>query len=178
MTELVTLARPYAAAVFKRSKETNTTQEWAKSLSFMSTVLENQKILTVVSSPKYSKERLYGLMFDICQEQLVGRDGENFLKLLIQNGRLILIKTIAMLFDTLRAEQEGFVNAKVTSAYELTVEEQQSIGAMLERKLGKKAYIDIDVDKSLIGGVFIRTGDKVIDGSVKGQLLQLAKQLY
>jgi len=85
MSELATLARPYAAAVFKRSKETGTTEQWSKSLAFMSTVLKDKEISVVVDNPKVSKERLSALMLDICQGQ-VDEEGANFLKLLVQQS--------------------------------------------------------------------------------------------
>jgi len=90
MSELATLARPYAAAVFKRAKETDATAKWSQSLAFMSAVLTNENISVVVDNPKVSKERLSALMLDICQEH-VNAENENFLKLLVHNNRLGLL---------------------------------------------------------------------------------------
>ncbi len=176
MSELATLARPYAAAVFKRSKETGTTEQWSKSLAFMSTVLKDKEISVVVDNPKVSKERLSALMLDICQGQ-VDEEGANFLKLLVQNNRLTLAPTISELFEAYKAESEGYVDVEVATAYAFTKEEKQRFTSTLEKTLSKKVHMNVTVDKSLIGGVLVRAGDRVIDGSIKGQLQQLAKRL-
>ena len=174
MSELATLARPYAAAAFKRSKETGTTENWSKSLSFISTILNNKEISVVVDNPKLGKERLSALMLDICQGQ-VDEEGANFLKLLVQNKRLTLVPTIAQLFEAYKAESEGYVDVEVSTAYAFSKEERQRFTVALEKKLCKKANIKVTVDKSLIGGVLVRAGDRVIDGSIRGRLQQLAK---
>jgi len=176
MSELATLARPYAAAVFKRSKETGATEQWSKSLAFMSAVLKDKEISVVVDNPKVSKERLSALMLDICQGQ-VEAEGANFLKLLVQNNRLTLVPTISELFEIYKAESEGYVDVEVATAYAFSKEEKQRFTSTLEKTLSKKVHMNVTVDKSLIGGVIVRAGDKVIDGSIKGQLQQLAKRL-
>jgi F-type H+-transporting ATPase subunit delta len=176
MSELATLARPYAAAVFKRSTETGTTEKWSKSLAFISAVLNDNEISVLINNPKVSKERLSELMLDICQEQ-VNEEISNFLKLLVQNNRLTLAPTISELFEAYKAESEGYVDVEVATAYAFSKEEKQSFASALEKTLSKKVRMNVTVDKSLIGGVMVRAGDRVIDGSIKGQLQQLAKRL-
>jgi F-type H+-transporting ATPase subunit delta len=176
MSELATLARPYAAAVFKRSTETGTTEKWSKSLAFISAVLNDNEISVLINNPKVSKERLSELMLDICQEQ-VNEEISNFLKLLVQNNRLTLAPTISKLFEAYKAESEGYVDVEVATAYAFSKEEKQSFASALEKTLSKKVRMNVTVDKSLIGGVMVRAGDRVIDGSIKGQLQQLAKRL-
>ena len=96
MSELATLARPYAAAVFKRAKETHATSKWSQSLAFMSAVLENEDISVVVDNPKVNKQRLSALMLDICQGH-VNEENENFLKLDATNSLTLL--TYLKFFD-------------------------------------------------------------------------------
>ncbi len=176
MSELATLARPYASAVFKRAKETDSTEKWSKSLAFMSAVLSDEEISVLVDNPKVSNERLSALMLDICQGQ-VDEEGANFLKLLVQNNRLALAPAIAKIFEEYKAESEGYVDVEVTTAYAFSKEEKQSFTSALEKTLSKKVHMNVTVDKSLIGGVLVRAGDRVIDGSIRGQLQQLAKRL-
>lgn len=176
MSELVTLARPYAAAVFKRAKETQSTATWSKNLAFMSAVLKNEDISVVVDNPKVNKERLSALMLDICQGH-VNDENENFLKLLVHNNRLSLVPSIARLFEAYKAEDEGYVEVEVLTAYALSKDAKQTLAATLEKNLGKKIHMNVTVDKSLIGGVLVRAGDRVIDGSIRGRLQQLAKRL-
>ena len=176
MSELATLARPYAAAVFKRAKETHAAAKWSQSLAFMAAVLKNEEISVVVDNPKVNKQRLSALMLDICQGH-VNEENENFLKLLVHNNRLSLLPYIAMLFEAYKAEDEGYTEVEVISAYSLSKEAKHDLTTTLEKTLGKKIHINVTVDKSLIGGVLVRAGDKVFDGSIKGRLQQLAKRL-
>ncbi|MDD1627976.1 MAG: F0F1 ATP synthase subunit delta, partial [Methylococcaceae bacterium] len=138
--------------------------------------LSDEEISVLVDNPKVSNERLSALMLDICQGQ-VDEEGANFLKLLVQNNRLTLASAISKIFEEYKAESEGYVDVEVTTAYAFSKEEKQSFTSALEKKLSKKVHMNVTVDKSLIGGVLVRAGDRVIDGSIRGQLQQLAKRL-
>jgi len=176
MSELATLARPYAVAVFKRAKETDSAKTWSKNLAFLAAVLTDKSISGVIDDPKIGKSKLSTLLLDICEGQL-DQEGSNFLKLLIENNRLSLIAAIADIFETYKAEDEGSIDIDVTTAFAFTKESKQSFNATLEKVFGKKINMKIAVDSSLIGGVLVRAGDQVIDGSVRGQLQQLAQRL-
>ena len=176
MSELSTLARPYAEAVFKRALETKAVSEWSDMLSFLGLVMQDDELATVISNPKVTQEQLTQLLLDICQDQLQ-KEGVNFLKLLIQNDRLLLAPQISELYESYKAEHEGYVDVEVISAYALSKEEQNKFATTLKKQLGKTVHITTSIDKNLIGGFIAKAGDKVIDGSIKGQLQQLAKKL-
>ena len=176
MSELATLARPYAAAVFKRAKETGTAKKWSESLAFLAAVLKNKDLSAIVDNPKISNERKSALMLDICSEH-VDQEGANFLKLLVQNKRLDLMPYITELYEAYKARDEGYIEVEVFSAYSLTKEAKDHLASSLEKSLNKKVHMNVTVDKSLIGGVLVRAGDKVIDGSIRGQLKQMQKAL-
>lgn len=176
MSELATLARPYAVAAFKRAQETGEMFQWSESLAFLSMVISAKEIVAIVSNPKVTKGRLSALLLDIGQGKM-GVEGENFLKLLVQNGRLDLLPQIAVQFEQHKADHEGYVDAEVTSAFAMSNEEQKKLAVNLEKTLNKKVRINITVDQSLIGGILVRAGDSVIDGSVRGQLQHMQKSL-
>ncbi|MEQ1637630.1 MAG: F0F1 ATP synthase subunit delta [Methylococcales bacterium] len=176
MSELATLARPYATAVFKRAKETDTIAKWSGSLAFLSAVIGDKAISVVIDNPKIASDRLSALLLDICQGQLEAEAG-NFLKLLVQNGRLSLMPHIAAQFEHYKADHEGYVDVEVLTAFAFTQEEQKKFASTLEKTLHKKVHINVTIDKSLIGGVLVRAGDTVIDGSIKGQLQYMQKAL-
>jgi F-type H+-transporting ATPase subunit delta len=176
MSELATLARPYASAVFKRAKETASAAKWSENLAFMSAIMANKEMLGLVKNPKVKKDRLTELVLVISKGH-VDNDGVNFLKLLLQNNRLELLPDIAKQFEEFKAEAEGYVDVDVLTAFAFTKEEQQKFATTLEKTLSKKVHMNVAVDKSLIGGVLVRAGDRVIDGSVKGQLQNLRKAL-
>lgn len=176
MSELATLARPYAEAVFKRAKETGNSQEWSEALAFLSVAMQDENLAEIVNNPKVSEDKLVELMIGICQDQVKG-EGINFLKLLIENSRLNLAPQIAEQFESYKAEDEGYVDVDVITAYALTKAEEQSFASSLKKKLNKTVNIRASVDNSLIGGFLVRAGDSVIDGSISGQLQQLAKRI-
>lgn len=176
MSELATLARPYATAAFKRAKESDALTNWSESLSFLSSVISAKEMADVVNNPKVGKDRLAALLLDIGQGQLA-LEAQNFLKLLVQNSRLDLLPQIAVQFEQFKADHEGYVDTEVASAFAMSQEEQKKLAATLEKMLDKKVRIHVTVDQSLIGGILVRAGDRVIDGSIKGQLQHLQKSL-
>ena len=176
MSELSTLARPYAEAVFKTAIENKSVTKWSDMLEFLSVVMQDKEMTAVVINPKVNHEQLTQLLLDICQDQL-SKEGVNFLKLLVQNDRLIFAPQISELYESFKAEYEGYVDVEVISAYALSKDEQKKFATMLEKKLDKKVHITSSIDKTLIGGFLAKAGDKVIDGSIRGQLQQLAKKL-
>ncbi len=176
MSELATLARPYAEAVFKRAKELGNSQEWSDTLAFLSAIMQDESLAAIVNNPRVGEDKLTALLLDICQDQITG-EANNFLKLLIENGRLKLLPQIAELFENYKADDEGYVDVDVITAYALTKAEEQSFATSLKKKLNKEINIHASVDKALIGGFLVKAGDSVIDGSISGQLQQLAKRI-
>ncbi len=176
MSELSTLARPYAEAAFKRAKEVDAAKTWSDSLVFLTHVIEDPDLIAVINNPRFSQQQLTQLMVDICQDY-ISDEAVNFLKVLIENNRLKLMPQIAELFEQYKAEDEGYVNVELYSAYALTKQEQKQYVALLEKKLNRKVNSTVSIDKSLIGGILAKAGDKVIDGSISGRLHQLAKGL-
>lgn len=176
MSELSTLARPYAEAVFKRALETDSSEKWSNTLAFVAAVVNDTEFSAIIDNPKVSNERLLDLLFDICQGQL-DSEGENFLKLLVQNDRLILAGQIHLLYEAKRAEAEGYVDVDVITAYAFTKEDEKKFTASLEQSLKKTVRLSVSIDKSLIGGFIAKAGDRVIDGSIKGQLQTMQKTL-
>ncbi len=177
MSELATLARPYATAVFKRAKETGTTPQWSDALEFLSAVISDPQIERAAENPVASKDKFTQALLDLCRGKIDG-EGENFVRLLIANKRLGLIKLISEQFEQLRADEEGYIVAEVHTAYPLDVAEINQLTTLLQQTLGKQPRLHILVDETLIGGVLIKAGDRVIDASVHGQIQRLAKRLY
>jgi len=176
MTELSTLARPYAQAAFKRAKEVGAAGVWSDSLAFLAQVMQDKALQTVVDNPRVEKERLLQLMLDI-SKGYIHDEAENFLKILIENDRLNLIPQISVLYEQYKAEDEGYINVDLYSAYPITKDEQKKFVTSLEKLLSKKVNATVKVDKTLIGGIVAKAGDKVIDSSISGQLHQLEKRL-
>jgi F-type H+-transporting ATPase subunit delta len=176
VSDLKTLARPYAEAVFKLAQETGRIDQWSRMLEFLATVMADREMAWAAANPKVGEQAFLRLILEVGKGYL-DREGENFVKLLVHSRRITLIDQIRELFEQYRAEHEGYMDVKVITAYPLSEEDRASLVAELEKNLGKKIRLSSQEDADLIGGVVIRAGDKVIDGSVRGQLERLAKRL-
>ena len=176
MAELAALARPYAEAVFLMADEKGRIDQWSDMLEFLKQVTSNELLKKISDNPKVSKQALEGAMLDICDGQ-IDDEGLNLIKLLIKNDRLQLAGEIAEQYEIRKAEKCGLLDVTVTSAYPMSDNEKETLQKSLSESFGKKVKISVEEDSSLIGGIVIRAGDKVIDGSLSGQIQQLAKQL-
>ena len=177
MSEVATLARPYAVAAYKRAKETGSTAKWADSLAFLAALMKDSRIHQAATNPKTTKEQFITAFLGLCQGQL-DTEGENFVRLLVANGRLGLVGSICEQFEQYRADEEGYIAADVYTAYRLEDPEIDQLTTVLRKAMGKEPRFTIWIDPTLIGGVLIKAGDRVIDASIRGQIQRLAKRLY
>jgi len=176
MQDKTTIARPYAQAVFETASEESKLTEWSEMLGLLEAVVTDAQMKTVLSNPKLDAAALSDFIQDVCGEAL-SETGSNLVKVLADARRLSIVPEINKLYEQLRADAEGVIDVGVTSAYELTPEQQATISEAMAKRLGRKVEITNDIDDSLIGGVVIRAGDSVIDASVKGRLKALATQM-
>jgi len=176
MAELTTLARPYAKAAFEYALEAKQLAEWSEMFSFVSQVVSDQAMQELLTSPHFSKDDQTDAMLKVCADKLSDQ-ATNFIKLLAQNGRLVALPEIEVLFNFLRSEFEKTVDAQVTSATELNEQQITQIKEKLAAKLGRQVEASVEVDADLLGGLIIQAEDLVIDGSVRGKLAKLSDTL-
>lgn len=174
--EKTTIARPYAEAVFGRAQETDQIEPWSDMLGLLSAVVQAPDISALIENPKLSRERVQELMFDVCGEHL-SDEGKNLVRILVGNDRLPIMPEIDSLFEQLKRERQGVLQVEVQSAYALNAAQKKELAAVLKDKLGRDIEVSAEKVPELIGGILIRAGDLVIDGSVRGQLGKLANEL-
>ena len=167
MAEPNTVARPYAEAAFKLANGAGALAKWSEMLASLATVSQDPRIRAAVGDPNLSDAKVAGLFISILS---LSGEGENFARVLAENGRLGLLPEIRQQFEALRNEREGVVEAEVVSAFELTDVQLDDLVQRLEKKTGRKVRAKVQLDKDLIGGVKVVLGDKVIDGSARAQL--------
>lgn len=173
MAEKVTIARPYAKAAFEYAREHNAFARWSELLATASAVVVDSNVEKFLSNPRVLPAQLVELIGGIAGEAL-DEHGKNFLNTLATNRRLGLLPEIAVMYETLRAEIEQIADVHVTSAVPLDASQRERLAAALKARLRREVRLHESVDASLIGGAVVRSGDLVIDGSLKARLDRLA----
>jgi F-type H+-transporting ATPase subunit delta len=176
MSEAITTARPYAQAAFDEAQKLADLKGWAEMLLSLAEAVSYPEVRAIVTSPRVARTQVESLM-----EGLLGSDANlqqrNFVRVLVENQRLLLLPEITALYEALRAEAEKTVNVVVDSAFELTAVQQEKIVSSLKARMGREIKLVCKVNKELLGGVVIRAGDKVIDGSARTRLGEMANAL-
>lgn len=170
------VARPYAEAVLARAQETGQVDLWSYMLEFLSILVQTPEITRLIKSPKFSREQIEAALLSIVGD-CFDAEGKNLLRILFKSHRLFLAPEIATLYERRKRELQGVLKAQVRSAFPLDAEQQQLLAEILKGRFQRNVEIHPESDASLIGGVVIRVGDLVIDGSVRGQLQRLSQQL-
>ena len=173
MSELSTLARPYAEAVFRIAQDENDLAGWSSRVATLAAIVSDAQLARLDADPAMAADRVAALVIDVAGADL-GERGANFVRVLAENGRLALLPVISEQFDTLKASAEGTLEATITSAHAMTQEQVDELVAGLRAKFNRAVNVQVAVDPELIGGAVITIGDQVIDGSVKGRLQRMS----
>lgn len=185
MADNNTIARPYARAAFALAREKDTLAKWSDALTAAKESLADGQVVKFLSNPALSDEQRLGFLTDLFKKAggktsvLAGGDkqGNNFLKLLIEYDRVAVLPEISEQFEVLKANVENTIEVKVTSAVAISAAQKKAFTAALKERLGRTVQLETDIDESLIGGAVIRAGDVVIDGSLRSRLQGLSNAL-
>jgi F-type H+-transporting ATPase subunit delta len=167
-------AARYAQAVFSLAVEQGTIAQWRSELADLVTVLGDAALGPMLEDSRIPLEqrlRAVERALDISPLAL------NLAKLLVSKQRAALAPEVAASFGRMADEHEGIVNARVTTAVELAPADLASIEQMLSQATGKRVRTQVSTDPNIIGGVVVRIGDRLIDGSVRTRLKLLRRQL-
>jgi F-type H+-transporting ATPase subunit delta len=170
MSQSLTLARPYARAVFAMARSQQRLPQWSSMLGFAARAVAEPQVQSLLGNPTLSPQALVEV---IVPQGDVDPLFTQFLSVLAENRRLAVLPEISGLFDALRAEEERVVKAKVTSATPLSDAEVAKLRFALMDRFSREVEISTAVDPSLIGGAVIDAGEVVIDGSLKAKLARL-----
>ncbi|WP_105188737.1 MULTISPECIES: F0F1 ATP synthase subunit delta [unclassified Pseudoalteromonas] len=175
MSELTTIARPYAKAAFEFAVDKGAVDAWNEMLFFAGEVAKNEQVTRFLSSSA-SAEKQAETMIQLCAEQL-NEYGQNLVKVMAENGRLVALPAVAQLFAEFKADYDKEIDVDVVSATELAAAQQEKLVAALEKRFARKVKLNCSVDNTVVGGLVIKAGDTVIDGSISGKLSRLATTL-
>ena len=176
MAERVTIARPYAKAAFAEARADSMLGAWSEALHTAATVVDDPRVHSLLDDPHVTPAQLAKLVLDIAGAGL-GEHGRNFVQILADARRLNCLPEIAALFDAYKDDAEDIADVTVTSAAPLDARQQQSLTAALTRRLKREVRLHCTTDPELLGGAVLRSGDLVIDGSVRGRLERIANEL-
>ena len=164
----------YAQAAFAIAKDAGTIATWRADLAEIATVLTNvgaARLLTNTGLPLEERYVMVDRMLDI---QPLAR---NLAKLLVSKGRTADAPAVAEAFGRLADADAGIEHASITTAIALAPDQVERLEEQLSTAFGKKVQATATVDPSLIGGVIVRVGDRLVDGSVRSRLKQLRREL-
>lgn len=176
MAESMTMARPYAEALFRAAQEENKLAEWSESLNLMAGAMQSQELRQLLEQPSFSHAELAALF---CQatEAASGSTLANFIELLAENDRFVYLPEIALFYHTLRQGVEGIRDAEIRTPFPLTEEQIKKLIPQLEAHFETRLRPNVVIAPELIGGIKAVVGDRVLDLSIRAKLDAMATAL-
>ncbi len=176
MAEAITIARPYAEAVFKLAREEKELSVWSEMLDVILLVISDKQISAILNNPRIPADKLSEVIIDSCSGSL-NKQAKNLITVMADNKRLQIFPQLKALYEQLRARHENILEAKIISAFPLKPDQEEKLVSVLRTKFQRKVNVISAVDADLIGGVKIEIGDQVIDSSVSGKLAAMTAVL-
>jgi F-type H+-transporting ATPase subunit delta len=176
VAERATVARPYAKAAFEYARQAKAFAAWSGGLGAAAEILADVRVGALTKSPRLTGADLAGFINGLVGPKL-DQGMQNFIAVLAENHRLLLLPEIFAQFETLRAAVENTIEVQVTSAVALDAAQAAKLSEALARRFKRQVRLQNSVDSTLLGGAVVRAGDMVIDGSLKGRLERLATEL-
>lgn len=175
MAESVTVARPYAEAVFSMAKEKGVLAQWSDRLKRLALVAQNEQVAEIIGSPKLSAGQLAELFISLADDG--DADLASFIRVLAENERLILLPEVSVLFEMAKSNEEGVRDAVIETAFPLDDAQMAALVPTLEQHFKARLSATVRVAPELIGGVRVIVGDQVMDTSVRRKLESMAVAL-
>ena len=170
MAELATIARPYAEALFKATQsDLNAAAVWVEALR---AIAKNPQLQQFSDNPKVTDAQVFDVITGVAKVALP-ETAKNFLRSVIENGRLSVLPEIAEQFRALKNAQSGSSDALVYSAFAIDAAALTDLTATLEKRFARKLNVTVQLQPELIGGIRVVVGDEVLDSSVKARLEQM-----
>jgi F-type H+-transporting ATPase subunit delta len=176
MAESVTIARPYAEALFRAAKESGNLAKWAGQVALLGQVAANPEACAAIGDPNVAAPQLVDLFRSACGTA-VDAELANFIQLLSDNDRLGLLPEIAGLYESYKQAEEGTKHAEIFSAFPIDATQVSALLPQLESVFKTRLDASVSVDSELIGGIKVVVGDRMLDASVRGKLDAMATAL-
>ncbi len=170
------VARVYAQALFDAAKETGVVVPVRRELSdFVAALAASAPLRKVLADPQIETNAKTRVLAEVT------RGGQRLLastlQLMLERGRFAAVPELCSAYDALAIVEEGVVEVEVVSAAELSPETEKKIAARVQEATGRRVEMARRVDPSILGGLVLRIGDVMVDGSVKARIRQLRRRL-
>ncbi len=175
MAELATIARPYAEALFKAAPAAEQSA-WVEQVDALAQVARDPELRAFADNPRVTQDAVYGVITGAAKVVLAPAVA-NFLRTILDNGRLAALPLMAEQFQALVQARQGVSEARIYSAFPISDAQVSDIVVPLEKRFGRKLEAKVEVDAGLIGGVRVVVGDEVLDTSVKARLERMKSAL-
>ena len=169
-------ARRYAEAAFEVAQRDDTLETWRSELDTAAEIVGDERSLRILSNPAVAEDRRVAMVTELLHGR-VSKPVLNLTLLMLRRGRIEAVTRVAGEFRRLDDARQGITHATATSATPLTKDEIDALTKRLEGTTGGRIALDVQVDPSLLGGIVVRLGDRLYDGSVRGRLERLRNQL-
>ena len=176
MAESVTIARPYAQAVFRLARESKSLKAWSDRLQRLAAIAQDVEMTKVIGNPKFSAAQVANLFISLSGEP-GNQELTSFIGILAENERLDVLTQIQEIYEQLKSKDEGVKEAVISSASPLNDAQLKNLMSQLESHFSSKLQPLVEVDETLIGGIKVAVGDQVLDASVRGKLDAMATAL-
>lgn len=178
-----TTARPYAVAAFEAADASNQLTLWSQALKQLAAAVSDPQLKSLIKNPLCTKTQLSEILIGILHAVSGNGSSEeqesiaNFIRVLAEKKRLVLLPSISALFEEALAKKSGYLSLVVTSAFDMDDNQKKQTQERLAKKLNSKLNIVFNVDKKIIGGLLVRSGNWVLDDTVTGKLKRLKSAL-
>jgi len=177
MSNVTTLARPYAKAAFELAEAREATGRWNEMLGLASALVSEETLAALLESPHISSSQLVELLSDTAGNAF-DASFRDYLSVLAENKRFSLLPEITALYQNLHDESNKVLRVRVVSAFALEGSQASRMQDALAKRFDREIVLESEVDKSIIGGAVIYAGGQVIDGSLKDRLAKLSNSLF
>lgn len=179
MSDSITIARPYAKAVFEHALSSKHMELWSANLQALSALVQDAQVSAFIHNPATNDHQHSDLILALLdgKKNADAAHLNTFVQTLAQNKRLMVLPQIQALFEVLRSEQEKTLAVDVISYSALSDSQEKHLITSLSKRLQRQVTLNVRIDSALLGGAVIHAGDLVIDGSVRGKLNKLATGL-
>lgn len=169
------LAGRYATALFELARDEKQLEAVGASLATLrDTLRDSDDFRSLTTSPLISREQAIGAAAATATAMRLDPITTNFLGVLARNRRLAQLGNVIRSYNMLAADHRGETNAEVTSAHPLNDDQVAALKTNLKSRIGRDVSVDLTVDPAILGGLVVKVGSQMIDGSIRTKLNTLA----